>query len=75
MILVDKIAARAFLNDVREGIFGDVLLKERDIELFMSVATDTDILRILSMKDSFTSTLDNPPAWKLMSIKRTVENI
>lgn len=75
-MVVDKIQAKIFLQDVVEGIYGDSRISHAHVQKFLVYASDKDVIDVLTWRDKFQSNIwSDPKAWMIMSIERIVKEV
>lgn len=75
-MVVDKIQAKIFLQDVVEGIYGDSRISHAHVQKFLVYASDKDVIDVLTWRDKFQSNWkEDPKAWMIMSVERIVKEV
>jgi len=75
-MVVDKIQAKLFLQDIVEGVYGESKLNPSHIQSFLVHASDRDVIDVLTWRDKFQSNLwADPRTWMIIALENTVKNV
>ncbi len=74
-MVVDKIQAKVFLQDVVEGIYGDSKISHAHVQKFLVHASDRDVIDVLTWRDKFQSNWkEDPKYWMIVAVEKIVKN-